>query len=330
MKILFPFLAFASGFSLSQAAALQSRSPTYIFNNGNAYWIDKLNHITPPNRIIAKRAYGTAPEHCVLTAKDNSFCAPYNIEVFDIYYADCHAPWVVCRCTDVPSDYNIDVIADNIGKIPVRARSWVRHYSFYPSNLKYAAYSTLNDINVFGSWAVSTVLFHETGHNLDKWVANSDPNSPAYSGTTAWTNQINQDSCWPTQYASTNSAEDFAEVSVQATYEENFGGIPIDTTCFTHTETTSRNLLRSAIKMVPGDLCLDRITPSTSVCLGPTARAQGYCNNVLDATAGTGGSSKMVKKAQSAAEGTLPVHILMEDVQRAFDANVSSAKPRTS
>jgi hypothetical protein len=54
----------------------------------------------------------------------------------------------------------------------VRARSWVRHYSFYPAvNTGYAAYSTSSDINVFGDFAVSTILFHETGHNLDWWVA---------------------------------------------------------------------------------------------------------------------------------------------------------------
>jgi hypothetical protein len=59
-----------------------------LFNGGDAYWINDLKKLTVSNHLIVKRAYGTAPEHCVRTANDNSYCSPYKIEVFDIYYAD--------------------------------------------------------------------------------------------------------------------------------------------------------------------------------------------------------------------------------------------------
>lgn len=57
-------------------------------------------------------------------------------------------------------------------------------------------------------------------------------------------------------------AQNFAEMSVQATYEENIGGIPIGTQCMTKCLTQSRSILRSAIKIVSGDLCVDRFTTS--------------------------------------------------------------------
>lgn len=53
----------------------------------------------------------------------------------------------------------------------------------------------------------------------------------------------------------------FAEMSVQATYEENFGGIPIGTECMSKTLTESRSLLSSSIK-ITGDKCTDRFIPS--------------------------------------------------------------------
>lgn len=60
----------------------------YLFNNGDAYWINKLRDIAVPNRWVIKRPWGTAPRHCVATAIDNGFCVPTDLEVFDIYYAD--------------------------------------------------------------------------------------------------------------------------------------------------------------------------------------------------------------------------------------------------
>ena len=60
-----------------------------LFNNGDAYWINKFNTDIPvPNRWVVKRPWGTAPRHCVATSIDNNYCAPTDLEVYDIYYAD--------------------------------------------------------------------------------------------------------------------------------------------------------------------------------------------------------------------------------------------------
>ncbi|KAH8896146.1 hypothetical protein GQ53DRAFT_838418 [Thozetella sp. PMI_491] len=277
MRLITPLLVTAAFAGVSEAVL----DNYYLFNGGDAYWINKLRDISVPNRWVVKRPWGTAPRHCVATAIDNNYCNPTDLEIYDIYYADCHAPWTVCRCNSVPSTYSIDVIADNIGKVPVRARSWVRHYSFYPANnAGLGAYSTGTDINVFGDFAVSTILFHETSHNLDYWYLGGA--TGFYSNGAEWQNLASKDSCVPTQYSKASWQEDFAEMSVQAIYEENFGGIPIGTECMANTLTKARSLLRSAIKIIPGDLCIERITPSTDICMGASARAAGACNDVLD------------------------------------------------
>lgn len=71
---------------LGVSQAVLDNLPT--FNGGTVPWIDKLKDTTPPNHFINKRAYGTAPVHCVNLAVKNSYCSPYKLEVFDIYYAD--------------------------------------------------------------------------------------------------------------------------------------------------------------------------------------------------------------------------------------------------
>jgi hypothetical protein len=53
----------------------------------------------------------------------------------------------------------------------------------------------------------------------------------------------------------------FAEMSVQATYEENYGGIPLGTQCMANTLTQARSILRGAIK-ITGEKCVDRLAPS--------------------------------------------------------------------
>ncbi|KAH7316888.1 hypothetical protein B0I35DRAFT_479690 [Stachybotrys elegans] len=253
-----------------------------LFNGGDAYWINRLNQVPVPNRWVVKREWGTAPRHCLATAADNSFCNPYDVEVYDLYYADCNAPWTVCRCNNVSPDYNIDVIADNIGRVPVRMRSWARHYSFFANNnnWKNSAYSTWTDINVFGSFPVSTILFHETCHNVDSWVTSGA--SGSYSSRQEWRDLANRDSCVPTDYSKSSWVEHFAEMCVQATYEENYGGIPIGTQCMSNTLTRARQLLRDAIKIVPGDKCTERIAPSPNACMGPEARNRGLCNGIPD------------------------------------------------
>jgi hypothetical protein len=59
-----------------------------IFNGGDAYWISKLRDLPVPNRWVIKRPWGTAPQHCVATAINNNFCNPYDLEIYDLYYAD--------------------------------------------------------------------------------------------------------------------------------------------------------------------------------------------------------------------------------------------------
>lgn len=84
MRISTSIIVWASCFTIS--SAVLDNLPN--FNGGTVPWIDKLKDTTPPAHFIRKRATGTAPQHCIDTANTNQFCNPYNIEVFDIYYAD--------------------------------------------------------------------------------------------------------------------------------------------------------------------------------------------------------------------------------------------------
>lgn len=64
------------------------------------------------------------PLRCKAVAEAEGF-SPYDIEVFNVHYTDCNDVWIMCRHHASPMS-QIDMI-DRFGRLPVRARSYIRH-----------------------------------------------------------------------------------------------------------------------------------------------------------------------------------------------------------
>lgn len=56
--------------------------------------------------------------------KENFPGGPYDIEVFNVHYADCDMAWVMCRHHQ--ADMSKEQMIDLFGRMPVRMRQWIR------------------------------------------------------------------------------------------------------------------------------------------------------------------------------------------------------------
>ena len=110
---------------------------------------------------------------------------------------------------------------DLFGRIPVKARQWVRHIVYLPANETWA-YNSGGNIAMFGRIDGDiTVFIHETAHSLD--LLGAYPDNPL-SNSTTWLAQYAKDSNVPDPYAQTNVFEDVAQNTVVATYDLNVPG----------------------------------------------------------------------------------------------------------
>lgn len=129
---------------------------------------------------------------------------------------------------------------DLFGRVPVKARQWVRYLIYLPdrkllsisfgvlhgeltpvANMTWA-YNSGGNIAMFGRVDGDlTVFIHETGHSLD--FLGAYPDKPL-SNSTKWLAQYSKDSHVPDSYAQTNQLEDVAQNTVVANYDLNVPG----------------------------------------------------------------------------------------------------------
>lgn len=131
-----------------------------------------------------------------------------------------------------------------------------------------------------------------------------------------WTRNLTKKIAWQ---------EDFAEVSVSATFEENIGPVPIGTQCWANQLTKSRSILRPAIKNVAGAQCNNRLSESLDVCMGPQARSAGSCSGVPDITL-----KRSVKESQPRAideASSSAASYAVRDGVRVWDTSVAEGLP---
>ena len=83
-----------------------------------------------------------------------------DVDVFDVFYEDCDRPWVLCRHTN--AQLSAKELADNVGKIPIGLRSFVRHFIALPDNQNVTHGLNDNDnVVLYGTVHHMTVFIHE-------------------------------------------------------------------------------------------------------------------------------------------------------------------------
>lgn len=128
----------------------------------------------------------------------------------------------MCRCSN--AQVSIDQLATDFGKVPPKARQWVKYVSAY-SDSSCSAGSGDNRLNIYGDCnnAVS-VYFHEVAHSLDSWVLGTNGNG-AWSLGSTWTNLYTSDWCVADNYAKASNPESWAQAAVMAAYHGNVQNI---------------------------------------------------------------------------------------------------------
>jgi hypothetical protein len=299
-------------FSLLALAAMRVRgddsdkppsSMTRAFADGlhNTFDYDKggLNSVPTRDYTIAQWNEGMLPKVCYDAATNDKRCDKGNYDVYDITYNDCDDPWTVCRCKD--SDMALKDIAEQLGRIPVGVRQWIRFTQFYPGG---SAFTTGQDITFFGNFNESQSVFvHEATHNLDRWVAGDD--SDWYSFTDQWRSYPDTgDTCVPDDYAMSSYTENFAQVGVLVAYDAN-----VDTVwsigdakrCLFAQFKRAASLIHDSWKYKPDAKCSKRIQEDDSppTCISDDFKNQGKCDGV---TYVDDKSKKLVRKREPSVE----------------------------
>lgn len=154
---------------------------------------------------------------CVEHALSDNGCEEKDVEAREVTYGDCETPWIICRCAN--ANLSMDDLMLKFGFVPPGIRSYVGGMLavFDPS----ASAGTSGDFIVFRSNCSTPVFIHESAHSLDQGTNGSDE----------WRDAIAKSDCVPDDYANTNEAEDFAQVTVVHSYLAKHGSLPSDPAC---------------------------------------------------------------------------------------------------
>ncbi|KAK4230727.1 hypothetical protein QBC38DRAFT_468667 [Podospora fimiseda] len=243
-----------------------------------------LNTLPVQKYTITQWGFGTVPSICFDMAADRQ-CDPHDLEVFDVNFDDCPGySNVICRCKDSPM--SVQDIANDLGRIPVKARQWINHIGTF-SAPECSAYSGGNHVVVLGDCLDrASVTIHEVAHSLDGWALYSAQNGQQYSSTTEWHDIISNDMYVADNYAKARWSESWAQVAVMAAYHHNIGSIwDLEVDYMTGQLNKVIEQTEGLLKFVEGRIC-DRHWPQEPVvCMGDRARNEGYCDGIEDENA---------------------------------------------
>ncbi|KAF6217414.1 hypothetical protein HO133_006930 [Letharia lupina] len=199
-----------------------------------------LEYLGPVKSSYKKWTPGWIPSDCK-TMTVNANLSVAHVETFSVQYEDVgtsvnvafseisnqcpNDPWLLCRHIDSPDP--LENMIDLFGRVPVRARQWVRHIVNLPDPTNFtSAYNWAGNIAMFESINRDLTLFiHETGHSLD--LLGAYPDNPL-STSRHWHAQYAKDSHVPDPYSQSNIYEDLAQNTVVAAYDLNVpGGIGV-------------------------------------------------------------------------------------------------------
>lgn len=161
------------------------------------------------------------PQGCADMAKRQDLDLK-DVTVYDVVYDDSDIVYALCHHKDAPM--SAEKLIDWYGKAPGFLRTNARHVIAMPGdgasglaagdNVAY-----LTDIGMQG-------FIHELGHQLDTWCAfpGKEYSNSQCHDTDVWQEAFNTDTVAVGDYANTNHAENFAELTVHAMYEWHVKG----------------------------------------------------------------------------------------------------------
>ncbi|KAK4184488.1 hypothetical protein QBC35DRAFT_466415 [Podospora australis] len=182
-----------------------------------------LNDMPLPSYTMTKRTNGLVPTPCVdiannLNPEYDVLCPVTSVEVYDVLYSDCPIPKVICRCGNSSSVHTPDVLAQRLGRVPLKGRQLVRVLmNTVPLEPQCGAWANGADININGSCYSETqsAFLHEVGHLIDYRVGlDTSPYTQPWSGRAAFTDAIATDNCVADWYAKQSYPEAFSEMAV--------------------------------------------------------------------------------------------------------------------
>ncbi|KAK8861957.1 conidiation-specific protein (con-13) protein [Apiospora arundinis] len=150
---------------------------------------------------------GIVPDVCHHFLKDGRITPnATNMEVRDVYYTDCDAPWTICRYKDSLISWNKAMVI--LGKIPVGMRQHVAHVILAPESYakknRGIVAATMEASTAFLSAMDIGVAVHEFNHILDAVIGSHQPQSKLISESPEWNWYYQRDSKVPTSYAASS------------------------------------------------------------------------------------------------------------------------------
>ncbi|RPA75844.1 hypothetical protein BJ508DRAFT_243029 [Ascobolus immersus RN42] len=247
-----------------------------------------LNSIPYSAYTKTKWTWGKLPQHCYNAAMGGR-CNVYDVEAYDIQYTDCSEVNVMCRCSN--AQVSIDQLANDFGRVPVKARQWANYVSAWSAPSCSAA-SNDQKIDIYGDCNDQVgVYFHEVAHSLDGPLLAGIGAPHAWSYGQEWQDLVALDTCVADNYARASYAESWAQVAVMAAYHANVQDIftvsPSVGCIVNQVSKVIEQIVDTPIfRRVAGQTC-DRWWPKDpTVCMGPEAEAAGACIGITSTRAG--------------------------------------------
>ncbi|KAI1092972.1 hypothetical protein F5B19DRAFT_180271 [Rostrohypoxylon terebratum] len=197
---------------------LPAIKPPFDFNGLIEQGLMDNLHPTPSQ--IKFMADGKFPTDCMSHAKEKNH-GPDEFEVFEVYYEDCHIPWVMCRLKD--TKINATTAADMFGRMPLGMREFIKNVIiFKPEDLPGAAAWDAADVIAISDESFKLyILAHEMSHSIDAHVEITGVTPPGQGGLSQsqrWADQYALDNATVSGYARTLWAENLAETGIIALY----------------------------------------------------------------------------------------------------------------
>ncbi|KAM7199793.1 hypothetical protein V8F20_005663 [Naviculisporaceae sp. PSN 640] len=248
------------GVASAQNPSKNNISPAFNFGRMET---DFRNNMHPTQSTRDYWGDGWIPEGCRNIANWKGL-NPNDFIVFNVHYNDCSEPWSFCRHKNAGAS-EIDMI-DMFGRLPVRMRSYIRHFMATPGlNDGAAAFIYQSGDVVFEDRPNLGTFVHEVSHSMD-WHALRQYGSP-FSSTKIWQDNFWADKASVSDYSKTNWVEHFAEVGIIGVYDKlvpgGIGTIQPNWRDIFHQYATYQGYLGDNI--LPGGTCRNRFANSAPV-----------------------------------------------------------------
>ncbi|KAH7304186.1 hypothetical protein B0I35DRAFT_153388 [Stachybotrys elegans] len=253
-----------------------------------------LNDLPEINGTLSRWDDGLVPRSCadILQFSEARLvggnCSVDNLVVYNLTYADCSDPWVLCQCPEAANV--LDASVANFGRLPVATRENVRSLILSPEHsftgegqVLGAAFPPQGDLVMYGNRSNITVFLHEAAHILDYTLTSRV--DTVYSEQERWRDIVEDGTCVPDNYSTTSYTEAYAQTAVLVAYELNIGSLDdlVNYTCMSDAMDTVTEQLGDLLTYQEDATCSpveERFAPIDIWCVrdgeaGPCSENQG-------------------------------------------------------